>query len=50
MVVRAGWRNARWLDQQDEPLDLLAILSRAGEQLDRAVKIAARAVPLWRCA
>jgi hypothetical protein len=39
VVVRAGWRNARWLDQQDEPLDLLAILSRAGERLDRAVKI-----------
>ena len=45
VVVRAGWRNARRLDQQDEPLNLLAILSRAGERLDRAVKIGRKSGP-----
>ncbi|MFO1120601.1 MAG: transposase [Rhodospirillales bacterium] len=29
LVVRAGWRNARWLDAAGEPVDLLAEL-RAG--------------------
>ena len=25
IVVRAGWKNARWLGADGEPLDLLAI-------------------------
>ena len=48
VVVRAGWRNARWLDQQGEPLDLLAI-GRASGSTGQSGS-AARAAPLWRCA
>ena len=29
IVVRAGWRNARWLDADGEPVDLLAELRKA---------------------
>jgi hypothetical protein len=39
VVVRAGWRNARWLDRQGEPVDLHAELSRADSRIDRAVWI-----------
>ncbi len=39
VVVRAGWRNARWLDQQGKPVDLAAELSRANDRIDRPVWI-----------
>jgi hypothetical protein len=39
VVVRAGWRNARWLDEQSEPVDLHAELSRANDRIDRAIWI-----------
>lgn len=39
VVVRAGWRNARWLDEQGEPVDLHAELSRANDRIDRAIWI-----------
>lgn len=39
VVVRAGWRNARWLDQQGEPIDLAAELYRANDRIDRPVWI-----------
>ncbi len=29
ILVRAGWKNARWLDADGEPVDLLAELRRA---------------------
>ena len=45
VVVRAGWRNARWLDEQGEPLDLLADLSRADERIDRTVRIGRKSGP-----
>jgi IS4 transposase len=28
IVVRAGWRNARWLDVNGQPIDLLAVLRK----------------------
>jgi hypothetical protein len=31
LVVRAGWRNARWLGRAGEPLDLLAVLRKGRE-------------------
>jgi len=30
LLIRAGWRNARWLDEEDKPVDLCALL-RKGE-------------------
>jgi hypothetical protein len=39
VVVRAGWRNARWLDEQGRPVDLAAELSRATDRIDRPVWI-----------
>jgi hypothetical protein len=39
--VRAGWRNARWLDANGEPVDLLAELRKALDcgQIDRPIFI-----------
>lgn len=39
VVVRAGWRNARWLDQQGKPVDLAAELDRAKDRIDRPIWI-----------
>jgi hypothetical protein len=42
ILVRAGWKGARWLDDDGEPLDLIAQLRKASSQgvIDRAVLIA----------
>jgi Transposase DDE domain len=42
IVVRAGWRNARWLDGEGEPVDLLAQFhaSTASGLIDRAIWLA----------
>jgi hypothetical protein len=32
IVVRAGWKNARWLDAEGVPVDLLALFRQAGER------------------
>ncbi|MDO8533926.1 MAG: hypothetical protein Q7S17_04210, partial [Xanthobacteraceae bacterium] len=32
IVVRAGWRNARWLDADGKPADMLAILRKSAER------------------
>jgi hypothetical protein len=40
IIVRAGWRNARWLDALLNPIDLHKILSEAADQIDRAIWIA----------
>ena len=39
VLVRASWRHARWLDENAQPLDLLALLKRAGNMgyLDRPI-------------
>jgi Transposase DDE domain len=39
IVVRAGWRNARWLDAEGEPVDLLAEFREAAEHglIDRTI-------------
>ena len=45
IVVRAGWKNARWLDAEGEPLDLLAEF-RAGAAsglIDRPISVARKA-------
>jgi hypothetical protein len=31
VLIRAGWRNARWLDADGEPVDLLAEFGKASE-------------------
>jgi IS4 transposase len=44
VVVRAGWRGARWLDQECGPADLLAMLAEgdAAGLIDRPIKIGRR--------
>jgi hypothetical protein len=39
VLVRAGWRHARWLDESAQPFDLLAVLKKARRtgQLDQPV-------------
>src|SRR5208283_4164685 len=32
IVVRAGWKNARWLGGDNQPIDLLAILRKSAER------------------
>ena len=41
IVVRAGWRNARWLDADGEPVDLLAEFRKASDcgLIDRPIFI-----------
>ncbi len=41
LVVRAGWRNARWLEADGAPLDLIALLGQAAERglIDRPIWI-----------
>jgi hypothetical protein len=45
VVVRAGWRNARWLDDQGKPVDLHAELSRADDRIDRNIRIGRKCGP-----
>jgi hypothetical protein len=42
ILVRAGWKGARWLDADGEPLDLIAELRRASAKglIDRPILIA----------
>jgi hypothetical protein len=42
IVVRAGWRNARWLGADGEPVDMLAILRKGAERglIDQPIFIA----------
>jgi len=42
IVVRAGWRNARWLDGEGEPVDLLGEFAKASDcgLIDRPIFIA----------
>jgi DDE family transposase len=40
IIVRAGWRNLRWLDAMRKPVDLHKLLCAAGERIDRAIWIA----------
>ena len=41
LVIRAGWKSARWLDREGDELDLVAELRRAAGcgQIDRAIWI-----------
>jgi hypothetical protein len=45
LVVRAGWRNARWLDAAGEPVDLLAEFATGAATglIDRPIWLARRA-------
>jgi hypothetical protein len=42
IVVRAGWKNARWCGPDDKPIDLLAVLHNGTKrgQIDRPIWIA----------
>jgi hypothetical protein len=42
IIVRAGWRNLRWLDAMGKPVDLHKLLCEAGERIDRAIWIACK--------
>lgn len=42
IIVRAGWRGARWLDAMRKPFDLHKELRKAGERIDRPVWIACK--------
>ena len=45
ILVRAGWKNARWLDAEGEPVDLLAALRKAAAsgRIDRSIWVARKA-------
>jgi IS4 transposase len=46
VVVRAGWRNARWLEQTGELVDLLAVFAKATHGLiDRPIWIGRKGGP-----
>jgi hypothetical protein len=45
IIIRAGWRNARWLDEQHDPIDLHAELNTAGDQIDRPIWVARKGHP-----
>ena len=47
IVVRSGWRHARWLGADGAPVDLLAELEKAAasEQLDRPIWIGRKSAP-----
>ena len=42
VVVRTGWRNLRWLDASQKPVDLHQMLGEAGERVDRPIWIACK--------
>jgi hypothetical protein len=49
IVIRSGWKSARWLDAKGRPIDLLALLhaGSARRQIDRAIWISRkRGTPL----
>jgi IS4 transposase len=47
VVVRTGWKGARWLDGDGKPFDILAALAAAGNTgvLDRPIWIARKKAP-----
>ncbi len=46
VVVRSGWRNARWLEETGEPADLLAEFRKATDgPIDRPIWIGRKAGP-----
>jgi IS4 transposase len=47
ILVRAGWKNARWLDADGEPVDLLAAFRKAAARglIDRPIFIARKGEP-----
>jgi hypothetical protein len=42
VIIRAGWRNVRWLDSKRNPIDLHKELRKAGERIDRRIWIACK--------
>jgi hypothetical protein len=42
VVIRAGWRAARWLDRDDAPFDMARELTRSEERIDRPIWIGRR--------
>ena len=47
IVVRAGWRNARWLGSNGKPIDLLTVLRKGTKRglIDQSIWIARKAGP-----
>lgn len=47
VVVRAGWRNARWLDDDNAPVDLIAEFKAAAAsgRIDRSIRIGRKSGP-----
>jgi hypothetical protein len=50
LIVRTGWKSARWLDADGKPLDLIAALEAAATAgvLDLAVAIARKKAPAFK--
>ena len=42
VILRAGWRNLRWLDASRKPIDLHKALRKAGERLDQPIWVACK--------
>lgn len=42
VILRAGWRNLRWLDASHKPIDLHKALQKAGARLDQPIWIACK--------
>lgn len=41
LIVRAGWRMVRWLDDDGRPLDIVALLQGSADGvIDRSIKLA----------
>ncbi len=45
VLVRTGWRQARWLDDSGRPLDLLAALRKAGQCVDQPIWLGRKSAP-----
>ena len=52
IVVRAGWRNARWLGADGKPFDLIAALKKAAElgKIDMPVWLGRKGAPASKSA
>ena len=48
LIIRAGWKSARWLDTDGTQLDLIGVLKKADKagRVDRPIAIAAKSGPL----
>ena len=50
LIIRAGWKSARWRDDSGAPLDLIGVLEKAPQsgRVDRVIGIAPKTGPMLR--